>query len=555
MIHLARVFSDGLVLQRHMPILIWGRSDEGQSISVRLNGEEILKTTIRAGDFSLLLPPQEALEDAVLEIGDIILRHVDIGEVWIAGGQSNMEFFLEYTDGADKEIASADDQHLRMYTVGQYSFAGERELGYKAWNPWDQWLNYVPENAGSFSAVAVYFAKELRRVLGIPVGILSCNWGGTSASAWTEKRFLEENLALRSYVDDFESLVASLDLDRYQMIKGLVRPVLASKETRQQMGELSKYTFRPGEIEKMMMGGTEGQSSETSEQGNPFAGISIADIMAVGPGDPNEPGVLYEYMLKEIVGYSAQGVIWYQGENDEHKAADYSKLFDTMSRCWRDAWRCKNSAQEKLPFLTVQLAPFGVWRTASNANYPVLRRQQELVSKTLEDVYMTSISDLGNVFDIHPKVKKAVGERLSLLARKYVYGEDNLAADAPEAADILLDGDTLRISFTNCDGLVIHQEIFESYNGFPVIEIPEDVLPPVLGGVNGLRVLTDGEELKDALCSISYACLLIRAPKLKAARQIRVEFAQTGFYQVNLFNGAGIPAKPFILEIGGKDHA
>ena len=553
MIRLARPFSDGVIFQRGRPILLWGNSDKAQSVRVRLNGETAANVEIPAGDFTITLPAQEAMEDAFLEVGEVTLRHVDVGEVWIAGGQSNMEFFLEYTAGGAEEIASADDPHLRMYTVGQYSFAGEREQGYKAWNPWDAWLPYTTENAGSFSAVGVYFAKELRRILGVPVGILSCNWGGTSASAWLDRRYLEEDPALRSYIDDFDALVSKLDLERYNKIKALVRPGMASREAREQIGLMNKYTFRPGEMEKMMMAG--GQQDAAAVQSNPLAGLSLADIMAVGPGDPNEPGTLYENMLGEIAGYPAKGVIWYQGETDEPKAEIYCTLFGAMRQCWLDAWSARNPAQDTLPFLTVQLAPFGLWRGSTGDRFPIVREQQELTAKTLPDVYMTSISDLGNVFDIHPKVKQPVGERLALLARKYIYGEDKLLADAPEAADVIRDGDALRISFTNCEGLAIKPESFDSYNGFPVGEIPENLLPPVLGGVNGLRVIVDGEALDDAECSVSYESLLIRSAALRNAQTVRIEFAQTGFYQVNLFNGAGIPAKPFILEIGGNDHA
>ena len=472
MIRLARPFSDGVIFQRGRPILLWGNSDKAQSVRVRLNGETAANVEIPAGDFTITLPAQEAMEDAVLEVGEVTLRHVDVGEVWIAGGQSNMEFFLEYTEGGDHEIASANDPHLRMYTVGQYSFAGERELGYKAWNPWDRWLPYMPENAGRFSAVGVYFAKELRRVLGVPVGILSCNWGGTSASAWLDRRYLEEDPALRSYIDDFDALVSKLDLERYNRIKALVRPGMASREAREQIGALNKYTFRPGEMEKMMMAGG-GQQDAAAAQNNPLAGLSLEDIMAVGPGDPNEPGALYENMLKEIVGYPAQGVMWYQGETDEPKAEIYCKLFGAMRQCWLDAWSARNPAQDTLPFLTVQLAPFGLWRGSTGDRFPIVREQQELTAKTLPDVYMTSISDLGNIFDIHPKVKQPVGERLALLARKNIYGEEKLLADAPEAADVIQDGDALRISFINCEGLAIKPESFDSYNGFPVGRSPK----------------------------------------------------------------------------------
>lgn len=296
---LARVFTDYMVLQRQMPILIWGTSEKKERIEIKINKTMVCMADITAGEFSFLIPPQETAEDVLLEIGDTCLEHVDIGEVWIAGGQSNMEFMMKYTEDGEKEIASANDRHLRTYIVGQYSFAGEREAGYKAWNPWDRWLTYLPENAPTLPATAVYFAKRLRES-GIPVGILSCNWGGTSASAWIKKECLSKDEVLAVYVDEFEEIVNKLDLDRYYAIKN-------SDEA-------------------------DGQGSAAMD----ISRLSMEEIRAFGPGEPNEPGTLYENMVREITGFSARGIIWYQGETDENKAGIYERLFTALIRCWRE---------------------------------------------------------------------------------------------------------------------------------------------------------------------------------------------------------------------------
>ena len=86
---LARVFKDGMVLQRDIPICIWGNSETAQTLRVRLNGEILCEANVTAGEFTIQLPAQSAMEDAVLEIGDITLRHVDIGEVWVEKGVRN----------------------------------------------------------------------------------------------------------------------------------------------------------------------------------------------------------------------------------------------------------------------------------------------------------------------------------------------------------------------------------------------------------------------------------------------------------------------------------
>ncbi len=553
---LARVFSNHMVLQRNMPILIWGTSGKAEKIEVRINHSSICMVDIPEGVFSFQIPAQEAAEDVLLEIGDICLEHVDIGEVWVAGGQSNMEFMLKYTEGGEEEIASANDEHLRMYTVGQYSFEGEREAGYKAWNPWDQWFPYVPEHAPEFSAAAVYFAKELRKS-GIPVGILNCTWGGTSASAWTKKAYLEADEVLRVYVNEFDEMVAQMDLDRYYQIKNMIRPTMSSPKSRETTSVLLKNTFKPAQLGQMMREmakngqKTEKETEDAPEQKNvsDVSDLSIEEMYAVGPGEPNEPGALYENMVREIAGYSVRGVIWYQGETDENKSGIYGRLFGTLIRCWRDEWKQKNTAAVKLPFLFVQLAPFGIWMMNGGENYPALRAQQDTVSKKIPDVYMACISDIGNVYDIHPKNKKTVGERLALLAEKYVYGKSEVMADAPEPGGVTREGDILQISFQNGRGLYKRNEDFSSYNGFSCDEIDEKLLPPVLDGVNGLNVIADGKKLEKAVCEIKDDRLLIHAEELCGAEKIRVEFAQTGFYQVNLYNEADIPMRPFLITV------
>ncbi len=94
----------------------------------------------------------------------------------------------------------------------------------------------------------------------------------------------------------------------------------------------------------------------------------------------------------------------------------------------------------------------------------------------------------------------------------------------------------------------MHPADFSAYNGFPVEELPAELLPPVLDGINGLRVLADGAALENARCAVQNGCLLIRGEALKTAKHVCVEFANTGFYQVNLYNAVGLPAEPFILK-------
>ena len=551
---LARVFSDYMVLQRKRPICVWGTCNNAKTISVRLNGKNICTAELVPGKFSFQIPAQEAMEDALLEIGDVQFHHVDIGEVWVAGGQSNMEFMLQFDHNGKAEMDSANDLHLRTYTVGQYSFPGEREMGYKAWNPWDRWVPFTTEHAKELPAVAIYFAKELRQQ-GVPVGILNCSWGGTSAAAWMSKGLLEGDPELRIYTDEFATMAEKLDMDRFRLIRSIVRPAMASPDSQKMMHMILQNTFHPAQLQTAMMAAMEQDRQQTPSPASQLPGgldltkLSQAELMQEGPGDKSEPGSLYENMLKEILGYSVQGIIWYQGESDETKATLYAKLFATLIDCWRNSWQMRNPAQQKLPFLFVQLAPYGVWMNNTSKNYPELRRQQQIVADTMADVYMVSITDVGNVYDIHPKQKQPIGHRLGLLARKHIYGESSLMADAPRAVTAKRTEDLVCIRFSNGDGLHIVARSFDSYNGFPLSDIYSELIPPVLGGICGLEVIADGRKVSNAECTVALDQLYIRSDEICNAQSVKIRFAQTPFYQVNLYNSEENPVAPFELNI------
>ena len=539
---LARFFTDYIVLQRDMPVLIWGATDTDEKIVVKLNGEVICETEVKKGAVHFTIPAQPAMENATLEIGDNKLSHVDFGEVWIAGGQSNMEFALRFTHEWKEEQNQRNDEHLRMYTVGQYSYPGQREEGYKSWNPWDKWLPYTGDNGAEFSAVATFFAKELRKE-GVPVGIVSCNWGGTSASAWLDKKYLAEDSELKSYLDDFDDLVASLNMFFYKGMKKKMRIGMSSPKGMEGMSGMMINTVPPEEMMKKGGGMPPLPPFLTKKK------VAPDKLMMWGHGDQNEPGALYTNMISEIAGVSARGVIWYQGESDCFKDRMYGKLFTALIHCWRDAWRAVNPIMNKLPFLFVQLAPYGVWAMNPAEDYTLLREQQEMVSKTVEDTYMTTIGDLGNVYDIHPKIKAPVGKRLALLAQKYIYGKSDLLADSPEVVSATRSADGVVIELKYADGLYKKDEDFNSYNGFALDQIRPELLPKITDGVNGLQVFVNGQEVTDVTVIIKDTSLVLNSPLFTEEAEIQVKYAKTGFYKLNLFNQADIPVRPFAVRM------
>ena len=236
-----------------------------------------------------------------------------------------------------------------------------------------------------------------------------------------------------------------------------------------------------------------------------------------------------------------QGVLWYQGETDAPHAECYTELLTALIENWRALW------DASLPFLAVQLAPFGTWLGEAGQAFPTVRRCQQTVSETVPGVYLVSSSDCGNVYDIHPKHKRPIGERLADAALQGVYGAP-IDSAAPFAESCTLRGDTVSIAFAHGDGLHFEPKSWDTYNGFAVSDIDPQYLPPILGGINGLEVETEAGPLPLAECSCTDNVLTIRSKVLAYAERVTVRFAQTQFYEVNLLNARGLPAFPFVLQ-------
>lgn len=506
MLKLARIFQSGMTLQRCKPIKIWGSTDRPQRVCVKLNGESVVYELAIDGEFTIVIPPQKAMEDAVLEIcgeDTVTLTNVDIGEIWIAGGQSNMEFLLRYDAEGKEQIASANDPHFRFYDVGEYSFPEEEAQGYKDNTSWDKWLTFCPKHAEYFSAVGAYFAKELRKALNVPVAIIGCNWGGTTAATWMAESYLEEDADLRTYLDEYEQATKNLDMEEYirksnQMLEYLAKPATDRIMRRAMEGNMMFWEY---------------------VRAIPFLIKASSNPFPMGPWNQNAPGCLYRNMMPHVAGFSCRGVIWYQGEQDEQKAHMYDKLFSAMIRCWRDTW------QDELPFLFVQLAPFGTWMGGNGNNYPVLRQRQEIVSKTIHGAYMASIMDVGMEKDIHPKEKRPVGERLAMLARGKVYGEEVLC-EAPEFVGAEVLPGKLRLRFANAGaGMEIRGK-----------------------KLNAIKMAVDGVRVRKSKVSVKGDTLTIWAEQFKQKAKVQVAFAWTAYCEVNLYSSAGLAAKPFKWE-------
>lgn len=177
------LFSDGMVLQRDQPLPVWGTASPGARLQVHLAGNAASAVAAADGRWQVQLPAHPAGGPFELRVqgddGVVQVREVLFGDVWLASGQSNMEWPLHDTLEAAAAIAQADDAQLRHFKIPK-SWSGEPERTLAG----GSWKAATPANAGAFSAVGYYFARELRARTGVPIGIIDSTWGGSTIEAW-----------------------------------------------------------------------------------------------------------------------------------------------------------------------------------------------------------------------------------------------------------------------------------------------------------------------------------------------------------------------------------
>lgn len=182
-VRLPKLIGDGMVVQRNAVIPVWGWANVGDEITVELAGS---RSTVVAGEDSVWeasLPAMDAGGPFTMSISagaaTLEVKNILVGDVWIASGQSNMEFALQDATDADAEIAAATDPEIRHFKVPR-SYAWEPEVELAG----GEWVVSSPQTAGDFTAVGYFFAQELRKHVDVPIGIINSTWGGSSIQAW-----------------------------------------------------------------------------------------------------------------------------------------------------------------------------------------------------------------------------------------------------------------------------------------------------------------------------------------------------------------------------------
>jgi len=609
-VSLPKFFSDNMVLQRDMPLKIWGYAAKGETVIVSFNNQEKTVRADKSGKWVVTLDAMKYGGPFQMKIlgkdNTIELKNILIGDVWICSGQSNMEWQLKETIDSEIEIKQSANPNIRLLTVEKaikYKEADDIENG--------SWQECNPETSQYFSAVGYYFGKELESELNIPIGLINTSFGGTDIQTWTSWETMLKTDDYKKYVGKtieqsvgYNSKNVEKYMDAMKNEIGLVQEWYKDTQTEgwKKMyvpkiwdGDLAdddgviwfrKEVELPGSAEgkpgtfyltpvddadKTYINGTfigETWSWDSPRiykvpEGILRAGkntivVRVEDVQSMGGiyGDPDElylevdghnyflagewdykPSVLtsqygvktigansfaallYNGMVKPLVGYGIKGVIWYQGENNDHEAYKYRTLFPNLINDWRSQWGYD------FPFLWVQLANYKqINNQPTDSNWAELREAQNMALR-LPRTGQAVITDIGEADDIHPRNKKDVSHRLFLNALKTAYEKD-IFSMGPVYDSMKKEGNKIILKFTNT-GTGLSTSDKDKY-----------------GYVKGFTIAGEDEKFVWAKAYIEGNNIVVFSEKIDNPVSVRYGWADNP-HDNNLINSSGLLASPF----------
>jgi len=407
-VKLNALFTDGAVLQRELPVPIWGTASDGEKVTVSLAGQTAA-TTAKDGRWQVKLQPLKAGGPHVLTVegtNKLEVKDVLVGEVWLCSGQSNMAFTLNRADNGEEAAAKSENPKIRLFKVGTNpQDTPQRDVKAK-WEPCN------PQTTPGFTAVGYFFGRDLQKALDVPVGLICSSVGGTPAQAWTSKEVLESLPAGKKHLDAQAEAMKGRDAAEAKL-----------------RAEQEAWKAKAAEARAAK------QPPPRPPRGPAFLGSK-------------RPACLYNGMIAPLVPYAMRGAIWYQGEANSTDAPNYRELLPAMIKNWR------RDFNPDLTFLIVQLAPYD--RPAPEA-WAFFRDAQRQIALHTPNTGIAVIPDAGNPTDIHPKHKEPAGQRLALQALAKAYGKD-LVSSGPDFKSVAFAKGRATLTFTQVGGGLVAKD-------------------------------------------------------------------------------------------------
>lgn len=435
-------FQTNMVIQRDKPINIWGWANPGEKVTVSFAGQTASTTAKSDRTWKVILKavPVNNKPQTMTVKGSsktIKFENILVGDVWVLGGQSNMEFPIANVDDGALEIVSANFPQIRILSmpVGRgfdsvHSF--ERLFEWSSWSSRHfvkgYWEACTPETVKELSAIGYVFARRLQMATQIPIGVIDTSQGGTTVEAWTPEVVLkkikgtETQEMMKTWKEKIESYDAKADLQN-------------------QIEKHKQWVKR------------------MKDQGKPTNRKAPTDLRPGPVADKNRPGCRYASTIRPLEGLSVKGAVFHQGYNNcfngSAGAKMYYQVFGKMVTAWRSAFD-----DAKLPFCIISLCTGGEPQTMENFMLPmydvgVLLREAQY--QTFRDLYDAGDKNIGFVscFDFqkswyHPQIKVPVGERTAKWALVSLYeilkGDENWLP--PTIKEVKVDKGTIQLKMS-----------------------------------------------------------------------------------------------------------
>lgn len=521
-LELGSPFSDHAILQRAMPVPVWGWAAPGTKIKVEFAGQQQKATTGEDGKWLVELKPLVAnAEPATMTItasngSSMTLEDILVGEVWMASGQSNMQW------PAGNSTTKAIIEQLKAQAEGGKT-APIREFKvtnyYAHLHPIEHAEGKWSQDYGSFSAIAFAFAHKLYQELGVPIGILNCSFSQTSIEAWTPR------IGYLNSKGDYN-----------KMIEAQLR------ETDPATPEHAKAwsAFYDSVMDAVS------QNRQIADEGeNNFVDLPTDER----PGNLNgnrDTTWLFNARLNPVIPYAISGGIWNQGYANMGGGLTYYDNLHALIRGWRTLWN-----NPELPVYFHQFYSPGN-NVDTSPNYPDLGSSAEMRLGTwlARDIPHTGMaSQIDNQGAIHYRTKAVPGQRLALHALKNQYGK-NVVADGPMFSDYKVKGNQLIVSFDNAEGGLLVAESGSNYLDRKDPKSTGFADPKIIkngdGQVSLFYLAGEDRVWHPAKVRIDGEKAIVSSSAVKNPRGVAYGTGGVGF-QPNLYNKALLPTTPFII--------